>query len=390
MGFKKMFSKGLSQKDKSSKAKNFFLSKFAGKLGLGLLSIKITILFVILLSIILFMGKTAIIDYKKTGLEEELQKRGKGLVEIFTPWCIKALEEQDDILLLNILNSLRQQEDVMYNVILNEKGIVIGHTNVYKLGKEYNDDITRKALGASKLLIQSYRRGNNNLYDYGIPLLSLGEKLGVLRFGLSRDKLDNELDHFVSKIKFFMWMIIILLGAEVFFLVNYKISRPLIKIKEAVNLLGGQYFEYKVHVETKDEIGGISKGIENFIEQIKREFEFHEEKNKRSSLLEVKRLGEMLDVLLENSDRKVLVADVNNNIVFSNMETQEGKKVQGHLLDIIKEKDFVALLNDAFSKRGEIVKGTVNFLCKKRVSILTLANEEERGPKTIVVLENIL
>ncbi|MCK5535086.1 hypothetical protein KAI68_08210, partial [bacterium] len=361
MFFKKLSSKNSSQKDKKSKAKNFFLSKIANKLGLGLLSLKFTFLFVILLLIILFMGKIAIIDYRKSGLEEELQKKGQVLAKIFTPWCIKALEEQDDIFLLNILNSLRQQEDIMYNVVLDEKGIVIGHTNVYKLGKEYNDDITRKALGASKILIQSYRRGNKDLYDYGIPLLSLGEKLGVLRFGLSRENVDMELEHFASRIKFFMWVIILLLGTEVFFLVNYKISKPLIKIKEAVNLLGGQYFEYKVPVETNDEIGGISKGIENFIGQIKRELEFQEEKNKRGSLLEIKRLGEMLNVLLENTDKKVLVADVNNNVVFSNIETQEDKMVGGHLLDIIKEKDFVALLNDAFSKRGEIVKEIINF-----------------------------
>ena len=392
MDFKKNFRK----KDGVGNKENL-ISKFLNKSRVDLLNVRICFLFVILLFVLLLVGRKIIIDYRRNGLEEELQKKGKIFAKVFVPWCVKALEEQDDIFLLNILNSLRQQENVMYNVILDEKGIVIGHTNVYKLGKEYTDDITRKALAASKFLIQSYQRKDQSLYDYGIPLISLGEKIGVLRFGLSRKDVEKELKKFISKINYFVGIIIVLLGVEVFLLIDYRISKPLHKIKEAIKLLGGQYFEYKVHIKTKDVISEISGGIENFIKQIRKEFELQEEKSKECSLVEMKRLGEILNAVLKNSDKKVMVADVNNNIVFSNIIQEESffglekdKIVGFHLLNVIKEEKFIVLLNKAFTSKGKIVKEVINFSGEKEVSILMLAEEEERGPKTVIVFENVM
>ncbi len=391
-----LFKKKIRKKD-GIETKGSLISKFSNKLGFGLLNVKICFLFVTLLIVLLLAGRKTIIDYRRKSLEEEFQKKGKIFAKIFVPWCVKALEEQDDIFLLNILNSLRQQENVMYNVILDGRGKVIGHTNVYKLGKEYTDDITRKALASDKLLIQSYQKGEQSLYDYGIPLITLGEKIGVLRFGLSKKKVEKELKKFISKINFFIGVIIVLLGAEVFLLVNYKISKPLYKIKEAIGLLGGQYFEYKVNIKTKDVISEISVGIENFIKQIKNEFELQEERRKECSLVEMGRLGEILNAVLKNSNKKVMVADVNNNIVFSNIIQKEcgfgleRDKIMGcHLLDVIKEEKFIALLNKAFTNKGEIVKEIINFSGEKEVSILMLAEEEERGPKTVVVFENVI
>ncbi len=392
MNFKKMF-----RKKGGSGSKESFISKVFDKLGGKSLNVRICFLFVMFLFVLLLVGRKTIIDDRRDGLEEELQKKGKIFAKVFVPWCVKALEEQDDIFLLNILNSLRQQENVEYNVILDGRGVVIGHTNVYKLGKEYTDDITRKALAASKLSIQSYQRGSQRLYDYGIPLMSLGEKIGVLRFGLSRKDVEEELKRFISKINLFIGISIVLLGVEVFLLINYKISKPLHKIKEAIGLLGGQYFEYKVHIKTKDVIGEISGGIENFIKQIKKEFAFHEEKSEKYSLAEMARLGEILNTVLKNGNKKVMVVNVDNNIVFSNITQGEewvglekDKIVGSHLLDVIKDEEFIALLNKAFTSKGKIVKKVMNFSGEKEISILMLAKEEEKGPKTIIVFEKMI
>ena len=392
-----MFFKNLSKKVVSHNRVKLItkkISKFTTKLRLNLLSSRICLLFVLFLLVFLSIGEKVAINYKKKSLEKEIQKRGEMLSEIFAPWCVKALETKDDIFLLGLLNSLKQQ-GVVYDVIIDEEGKVIGHTDVYRLGKIYNDDITKKALQTNKFLIQSYEKSGKGFYDFGVPLLSLAEKIGVLRFGLSKDELVENLGKFATKMKYLMWAMVIMFSGGVFVLVHYNVSRPLGKIKESVKLLGGQYLEYKIHTEDKSEIGEISKGIETFINQIKKELRFQEEKVKKYSLMEIERLEKILNTILEKANKRVIVADANNSIIFSNINGRmfspgQREKIVGiHLLDVIKEGEFVTLLNNAFAKKGEVIKGTIDFSGKKMVSILSIANEEQRGPKTIIVFENV-
>ncbi len=394
-----MFKKALKNVTIHNKKNLIFkkISELVVKLRLNLLSCQICLLFIVLLFILLSIGKKIAVDFKRRSLENELQKKGKILSEIFAPWCVKALEMGDDIFILGLLNSLKQQEDVQYNVILDEKGTVIGHTDVYRRGKEYKDDITQRALRANKFIIQLYQKDGKNFYDCGVPLLNLGRKIGILRFGLSNDNLKVNLESFATNMNILMWIMIVILGGGVFFLVNYKVSKPLTKIGEALKLLGGQYLEYKIHINTKntkDEIGEISKEIERFIKQMKDELKFQEEKIKEGSLIEVRRLEKILNVILENTDKKMMIADVNNSIIVSNINGkdfpsfQKDKILGLHLLDIIKEEGFVSLLNSAFAKKEKIVKGEMELSGKKMVTVLTLSNDGESGPKTIVVFEN--
>lgn len=149
--------------------------KFRTKLILGMSAILI-VMAALLLPLVGTMSAKSLVD--------ESKKRGSSLAESLASRAVDSMLARDYLRLKNMVDEQNSVEDVVYAFVQDRDGHVMAHT----FHKGFPVDlISANGVGDERIVhIQLLSDGVDRIYDFASPVVVTGERLGTVRIGLSK------------------------------------------------------------------------------------------------------------------------------------------------------------------------------------------------------------
>lgn len=165
--------------------KSFFARfKFETKLNLGIIAIVLGMA-AVLLPVVSKMTSSALVAENKL--------RGAALVESLAARAVNPLLAQDYLVLRNLVSEIG---DVVYAFVQNADNRVVTHSFV----KGYPVELVgANSVGSDERVhVQLIDTGQIFVYDFAAPIMVAGERIGTVRIGLSKSRLNATTKQFVS------------------------------------------------------------------------------------------------------------------------------------------------------------------------------------------------
>ena len=212
------------------------------------LSLRYKFILITTLAIVVFMsiiGYVAV-EREKSILYNEVEKQGRLLGETLAIPIINdliyerlGLVEEGGLLdnyILEIFN--RRDADLLYIAILDKEGKVISHNNITEYGKVYADPVTINTIKTDRTIIQHVSVGQHNALDFGVPLAIGKKRWGSLKFGISLEKVENEILATVKTI-IILTTVLLITGFAIILLLTRRFIGPITQLVNTMERRGG-------------------------------------------------------------------------------------------------------------------------------------------------------
>jgi len=157
---------------------------FRSKIYLGILSL------LLLLGIVIFFAVSRIM---KEALLEENQNRGISLASNIAARMVEPILAMDFLRMQNFVDeTLQFSDDIFYSFVLTTKGEPLVHT--FKGGFPVDLKAANGVSDHQNYHIQLLDTGNELVYDYAVPILVGNDRLGTVRLGLLRTRVDQAIN----------------------------------------------------------------------------------------------------------------------------------------------------------------------------------------------------
>ncbi|MCJ8346470.1 cell wall metabolism sensor histidine kinase WalK, partial [bacterium] len=200
---------------------------------------------------------------------------------------------------------------------IDQKGVIIGHNNPSLIGKRITDEYTQNFL--ENLNEPTYRKiptsSGIKVYDFVMPItesdiytterysnptearqrMQEGRNLGLLRIGISFEKMENSIQKTyadVGKITIAICIVAIILS----FLYGKMVSKPLIEMTRIANRLATGYLDERVNIYGTDEISVLANNFNTMAQSLQ---------ESRSNLW---KLNKDLEFMVEERTQELLTA----------------------------------------------------------------------------------
>lgn len=164
----------------------------------------------------------------------------------------------------------RKDIDLLYIAVLDEKGRVLSHNDFTEYGKIYNDPLTLKALQSNTTVVQRFhdeKRGHDAI-DFATPL-SIGKKRwGTLKFAISLEKLEHEVNSTIIRV-ILLTLMALSGGFIIIVLLGRKFIRPITTLAETMQKAGSNSLDVRVDIKGKDELALLGQSFNQMIDRIK-------------------------------------------------------------------------------------------------------------------------
>ncbi len=230
-------------------------------------------------SIVLVMGVLGyfIADRNRELLYDSLEKQGKLLAQTVASLIINeliyeklGLVEQGG-LIDNYVREIYQGKelDFLYVAVVDEKGIVLSHSDFSEYGKRYNNNFTTSALKADDILVRETvsSRTGSGILEFGAPL-SIGRKhWGALLFGVSLADIEEQSRQMILQIIGLTLLLLIGGFLSIFFL-SRRFLQPIVDLSHTMQTIGEDLPKHKISIRGDDEIALLGKSFNTMIDRM--------------------------------------------------------------------------------------------------------------------------
>ena len=228
------------------------------------------------------------ISGEKNLMEEAIVREGTALVESFAISCTNTLlyEEiglvEEGGLLDNYISDLMQRKDlnIVYAMILDQRGKVIAHSSVTEVGNVYEDAVTRQTLISWDTLVQA---PSSRFLDISAPLAISTKRWGTLRIGISLENLKKDVSRLIWKNTLYAVGLVLLVTAAIALLFGL-ITNALKSLSREMDMTNTRSDISPKSATRQDEIGVLQKSFYNMLKRIKDD-EKERERTQRNLLL---------------------------------------------------------------------------------------------------------
>jgi signal transduction histidine kinase/HAMP domain-containing protein len=267
----------------------------------------VAILFAVLIPAVLMIQESAILGTARDN--------GLRLVTIFASSSVPALVADDFIGMRQLVNSLAQEGDVRYAMILDLEGRVLIHTLVRETGAIYQDPLTRRALTATAPLVEEVRTPQGEiLYDFATPILVLNQPRAVARIGIS---IADEI-RLIRRTRNLILSLGVLAIAAAFVLATRQarsVSSPVRELVQRAQEIAAGNLDRKILVQGQDEVGQLGEAFNRMGESLKARWEIDREITSTLDLDAVLRtIAEYARILLKTDIAYVASCDAETGI----------------------------------------------------------------------------
>ena len=243
--------------------------------------IKVKLTFLTVALIVFTMGITGTIIHNevKKRYMEEIETRGKTLTRIIALNAEEPLFREDDIYLTQLVkNSLINKAGVFCFILDSQnryitplgyimEDSIIFDVNTYK--NKYSPFPGGKELGDKEILSQMVKFKNKDVFEIVMPIKLAGKKkIGEVHLGLDLNKMRKVL----KRLELFIILFTIggiLFGTLGSFAVATFLVKPIRALVDGVNEIGKGNFDIKIPVISRDEIGDLTKAVNEMAKSLK-------------------------------------------------------------------------------------------------------------------------
>lgn len=200
--------------------KNSVIRELSQKIKRLSIGKKIFFSFLTLFLILMVAINLLILNYQKKSLKTQVNKNINLLIENLSKDAIDNLIFFDPLAIDEKITLVMNNPGIDYIMITDKNGRIIGHSNKKELGSfiKITDDIFRKWQSID----------NSEVRHLNIPILAGDTFIGVLRVGISEEKINQYVTEATKNLRNYIFILSILtLGLTVF--ISFKLSKTLIK-----------------------------------------------------------------------------------------------------------------------------------------------------------------
>ncbi len=160
--------------------------------------------------------------------------------------------------------------DLQYIVILDADGKVISHNDFNEYGKAYEDPITVKALSSDSTIAQKFYSDKlgYEAIDFATPL-SIGRKRwGTLKFAISLESLDNEVQTVILHV-IMITLVLLIVSFVAIILLSRRFIRPITELALTMEKAGIDKLDVRADIRGSDEIALLGQSFNRMIERIR-------------------------------------------------------------------------------------------------------------------------
>lgn len=362
------------------------------------LALSVVCLLVLLTAVVM-----VVVEYReRKAIEAQVRKRGQTIARNLAAVSTNALVTFNYVLLEQHVGGLANEEDLVYVIILDRKGLVAAHSHRSDLqGQHLTDPISLKALEASEPLIQAGldpRRGQSqgDILEVVIPVFPTGEpdKWGTVRVGISLQGMYGEIQQTRLTI-ITLGIGAALVGCLAALILARRIISPLEKLRAGALAVAGGDLTHRIAVRSRDEIGELATTFNHMTNDLQAQQAALQEANREldAQLIEVSKLERYNARILEAMTNGLVTLNMEGRIVKWN---DMAERITGHLVGEVEGQlcqelfadspSFVHILLDGVQRQGVYWDRSVSFVRpdgrEVPLEINTSLLEDETGQTT--------
>ena len=230
------------------------------------------------------------------------RERGLELTKIFAHSSVQAVVADDFLVLRQMINSIASEPDVLHAMILDPRGLVLAHSDMRQVGRVYDDELTRRAAGATEPLVQDGEVGGTPMHDFAVPIYVLNERRAVARVAIS---LERELAGIrrTRNLVLGLGVVALAMGLALATWLARSVTRPVRELAQGAQEIAAGNLDRVIAVQGGDEVGRLGETFNRMAGSIKARSEIDRD---LSSRLE---LGSVLETISRHA-RNLLNADI--------------------------------------------------------------------------------
>lgn len=176
-------------------------------------------------------------------LRSEMEGKEKSIVEGLAKVCEEAQITQDDLLVLNYIEKIKENESVSYAMYLDKDGKIVAHSDSALIGTHFREESVSK----------------EKIIDRKLPV-KRGE--GSAHIGFIREAIENDIRENISKTRkriFGIAAVALILGIFASLIMALTMTKPIKKLAAGSVAIGEGKLDTVIDVKSDDEIGGLAK-----------------------------------------------------------------------------------------------------------------------------------
>jgi len=197
------------------------------------------------IGVILVVSVFLIIAEEKM-LRSEMEGKEKSIVEGLAKVCEEAQITQDDLLVLNYIEKIKENESVSYAMYLDKDGKIVAHSDSALIGTHFREESVSK----------------EKIIDRKLPVKSGRGMEGSAHIGFIREVIENDIRENISKTRkrvFGIAAVALILGIFASLIMALTMTKPIKKLAAGSIAIGEGKLDTVIDVKSNDEIGGLAK-----------------------------------------------------------------------------------------------------------------------------------
>lgn len=237
------------------------------------LKIKISVLVSFLLLILFILSSYIITSYQKNLLTQNLQQKGKSLIDNFALFFENNSITGDELNLIDYVDSLLESDKdrIIKDIyIIKKDGTYYFHSKSNMLGKKHQrPKIIRMDLNSAHAII---KKNKETVYQFYKPVYEMtrqGKKkyIGEAYLELTTSLIKKKISRIAAILRL-IFIILFILGIIGALLISTFLVKPIRTLVQGINIIGRGNLKHKIMVHSKDEVEDLAVEFNKMTRQL--------------------------------------------------------------------------------------------------------------------------
>ena len=282
-------------------------------LQLSTRKLSLTFKFILLTAIVLTatMSVTTILVIKNQTelIENHLHDKGKLLGDFVSLISPEAILSYDLTTLDSYMREAASQTDIDYAVIISSSG-----RNLTSINSDISASSSEQLDADEVIAFFDHMEKNNNIDNMNFPIYFNGSVIGTVHIGLSKKNLIHSTKLVLYKQILGNIFIILFLSTCIYFVFRFNTLKPIQLLTDASQRISQGNLDMLIEINTKDELGVLSKSFNQMIKKLKES----NEKNEFSAN-QLQELNKTLEHRVKTRTRELEESEARIQAVINNM-----------------------------------------------------------------------